>query len=172
MSVKRKIFCVGLILVFSLSARSLFAQKILIYQESPGVTRWARLDGTKIASQVLSIESAFQPRWLVSKNGTDWDGPFEWLTYLGTDGNIWLTKVNAGTDRTSPHVIFLHFESKKEDDSGNNPTFQIVNPDGSKWNVNFTLSTPTDESAKESGSVDVYDKHPLLPITFSLASIN
>ncbi len=64
-------------------------------------------------------------------------GHTEWLTYLGTDGNIWQTKIHASY-QFGPQTYHLWIESQRPDGSGNNPTFQIV--DWNKHKQNMTVS--------------------------------
>jgi hypothetical protein len=99
------------------------------YQESPGVNRIAKLD-----ELTMTAFGCRDPQWLVQRQGeTNWKGPFEWLTYYGTDGKVWITKIHA--EANSPGNFHIWMESKWPNGSFDNPTFQIVDWGGVKWAI-------------------------------------
>jgi len=111
------------------------------YQESPGVYRTAKFDGVW---QIILI-GTHDPEWQVQRKGeTVWNGSFQWLKYLGTDGNIWITRTHA--EQNDAHHYHLWLESKRPNGDGDNPTFQFVDWSGKKWNVDRIFATPDGNS--------------------------
>jgi hypothetical protein len=114
------------------------------FQESPGVNRTAKTQGTNLVSG--GSHRANNPWWFVKKPGGVWDGPYEWLTYLGTDGNLWKTRLRGSTVPISNEII-LSFESQKLDGGGHNETMEIVSWKGKKFHLTID-SVVGDNSGK------------------------
>lgn len=106
------------------------------YQESLGVNRIAKFDG------VWSINFGFgtqDPEFQVLVPGNqNWNGSFQWLRYLGTDGKIWRTRTHAKQySLASKSGYTIEMESMDIDGNGNNSTFQFIDWADCKWNVEF-----------------------------------
>lgn len=65
------------------------------------------------------------------------DGPYEWLTYQGTDGDVWLTKIHCRSADASGDAIDVWLEQKKRSDGGSDHDGNMVVIDwsGHKWEV-------------------------------------
>ncbi len=115
------------------------------YQETTGVNRTARLTSTNIEISLGGIGvHANDSQWQVLRQGeSNWNGDFDWLTYLGTDGNPWETTVHCSAFGSD---ISISFESKRADTGdGDNSTMRIVDWDGKQWTVviDADISNPT-----------------------------
>jgi hypothetical protein len=94
------------------------------YQETPGVNRTARIEDIH-----HRVTGWTDPGWFVTPPGSPEGGPYDELTYLGTDGNIWKTKIHT-------HSGFL--------DSGSNVSYSA----SARMNgVRRTLARYSDTSA-------------------------
>lgn len=106
----------------------------LEYQEANGIFRIAKPTGTEY--HVDPLPSTTDCWWDVQKRGSsNWDGPYEGLTYLGTDGNIWVTKVHCEYDGAQG-CIHVWFESETNG-QGNNSTMEIIDWGGQSWAVHI-----------------------------------
>lgn len=79
------------------------------------------------------------PEWFGS--GADNGGPWEWLTYRGTDGGVWKTYIHAEYD-SGRHMCNLKIESRPENGNGSNSSFQIVDPSNLKWDIQVKSPVP------------------------------
>jgi hypothetical protein len=105
------------------------------YQEAPGVFRTAKIENTR--------QRAFDwndPGWFSLIPGqAEYGGAYDGLTYLGTDGGQWYTKIATaggilGTN-VKPGVEFKSQSSPRlgEGEGNVNPTFAYVDWQGNKW---------------------------------------
>ena len=105
------------------------------YIEKGGAHCTANLDGTSLTGGVGPYHFTRDSMWYISYPFEGRVvGPCEKLTYLGTDGQSWLTKVFCNYN-SGLQLIEVKVESEDENGNGNNPSFQIVDWDGTKWGV-------------------------------------
>jgi hypothetical protein len=109
------------------------------YQETSGVNRtaWTTNCAAKLTAGPFHLTS--DAEWMVQVPGkANADGPFEWLTYQGTDGAVWLVKIHCEVSDASGDAIRVWFEHKKRDDgTGHHEDGNIVVIDwqGHKYEV-------------------------------------
>jgi hypothetical protein len=78
-------------------------------------------------------------RWKVKEpSGRVSDNSFSQLTYLGTNGTVYKSRVKCEVSGTDPIKIYTKFEERSEDGKqhkDNIETIEIVDWDGSHWKV-------------------------------------
>lgn len=107
------------------------------YQESPGVNRRAKLTETYIVDPTETHDSD----WFVKLEGESMDapahGPHDWITYLGTDNQIWYATTKCSIFHPTDEHIDVKFNTwhGTGQDKHDSEWIGIVDWDGTKWKV-------------------------------------
>jgi hypothetical protein len=101
--------------------------------------------------QIAHVEDAYSnlvsthdPRWFRSNSdGSGMGGPYDWLTYRGTDGQVWQTKIHLKS--VSETAFSWDFESKHPGQGdGKNGGFALVGWDGVHYVITGLAFTEKD----------------------------
>lgn len=108
------------------------------YQESPGVRRRATMTSAGKTGNGL-FTFGVDPHWKVEVPGQGWSNDsFEYLTYLGTDGNQWKTKITT-EGYLGSYSLRAPETKRAADGSFPNHNFEIVDWNSKKFRVAVSL---------------------------------
>jgi hypothetical protein len=117
--------------------------KVIDYIDDHNQAKQATTDGS---SSTLTTAGYRDPKWSVINQG----GPYEFLTYLGQNLQIWQTKIHVTGNQN------CDFESKHPGETnGRNGTFLIREPDNSIWQITGIQLVETNRSITEV-NYDIY----------------
>jgi hypothetical protein len=102
------------------------------YQETPGVNRTAWATESRVA-----FPGQHDSEWMVKQpNRENPDGPYQWLTYQGTDAWTWKVRFHCESGGGA-WGMNLHFETERTngDDNHDAQWIGILDWDGHPWKV-------------------------------------
>jgi hypothetical protein len=112
------------------------------YIDDHGVNRHAKCSTYHVPSEFHSKSVTDDPKWyILNKNDNSWNGPFEYLNYLGAGGGIWKTKIHAEYHKHT-NTCKLWIETERPGGGDTNGLFEIIDWNGARWDLRLPVSEP------------------------------